>query len=46
MRIIKAHKDDIHGLDYNNNHNIIASGSVDKSIKLWNEKDGFLIIEK
>ena len=43
---IKAHNDNIYGLDYNKNQNIIASGSDDKSIKLWNGNDGSLIIEK
>ena len=36
----------MYGLDYNKSQNIIASGSDDKSIKLWNGNDGSLIIEK
>ena len=36
----------INGLDYNKNLNIIASGSSDRSIKLWNGFDGSLITEK
>ena len=33
-------------MDYNSNLNIIASGSYDHSIKLWNGFDGSLIINK
>ncbi|KAM3128862.1 hypothetical protein pb186bvf_018997 [Paramecium bursaria] len=43
---IQAHSQSICGLDYNRNLNIFASGSVDKSIKLWNGNEGSLIIEK
>ena len=35
----------MYGLDYDKSQNIIASGSDDKSIKLWNGNDGSLIIE-
>ena len=43
---ISAHDDEIYGLDYNYSLIIIASGSNDNSIKLWNGNDGSLIIEK
>ncbi|KAM3133150.1 hypothetical protein pb186bvf_014726 [Paramecium bursaria] len=43
---IQAHNNDINGLDYNKRLEIIASGSDDKSIKLWSGNDGTLIIEK
>ena len=43
---IEAHNYEIYGLDYNKTLNIIASGSDDNSIKLWNGNDGSLIIEK
>ena len=46
MKIEKAHNSDIYGLDYNMTLSIIASGSDNKSIKLWNGNDGSLIIEK
>ena len=36
----------INGLDYKESLNLIASGSDDKSIKLWNGNDGVLMIEK
>ena len=45
MKII-AHNDEINGLDYNKILNVIATGSDDKSIKLWNGNDGSLFIEK
>ena len=43
---MKAHNDYINGLDYNKNLNIIATGSNDDSIKLWDGNVGSLIIEK
>ena len=46
MSFIKAHNEDIGGLDYNHNLNIIASGSKDKSIKLWNGNNGILVLER
>ncbi|KAM3136089.1 hypothetical protein pb186bvf_011894 [Paramecium bursaria] len=33
-------------IDYNRSLNIIASGSSDKTIKLWNGNDGSLLMEK
>ncbi|KAM3133137.1 WD repeat-containing protein 33 [Paramecium bursaria] len=43
---IQAHNFFIYGLDYSMKLNLIASGSLDKSIKIWNAVDGSLIIEK
>ncbi|KAM3133139.1 WD repeat-containing protein 33 [Paramecium bursaria] len=43
---IQAHNFYIYGLDYSMKLNLIASGSHDKSIKLWNAVDGSLILEK
>ena len=33
-------------MDYNSNLNIIASGSFDYSISLWDGNDGSLVINK
>lgn len=44
--MIKAHDGRIDGLDYHNKLNIIATGSYDMSIKLWNGLTGALILEK
>ena len=41
---IKAHDDRIDGLDYNHFKYLIASGSKDNLIKLWNNTNGSLLI--
>ena len=46
MLKIKTHKESIIGLDYNKSLNIIATGSYEKSISLWNAHDGQLLIQK
>ncbi|KAM3136066.1 U3 small nucleolar RNA-associated protein 13 [Paramecium bursaria] len=42
---IKAHEDSIYGLDYNKLKDLIVSCSYDKSIKLWKNNNGELVIE-
>ena len=44
MFLIQSHDDYIFGLDYHKLKNIIVSSSADKSIKLWDNSDGSLLI--
>ena len=44
MLEIKAHEDRIDGLDYDPIRNLIVSGSSDKAIKIWDGKNGKLVI--
>ena len=46
LKIKEAHYGWIFGLDYNKSLDIIASGSDDRSIKLWNGNNGSLIIAR